>query len=81
MTSHSEVLPSLVGFIGLGAMGLPMAINFANALARGSKIYVHDTVETPVDEICTKFPDMAVKCASAKEVASKSVSYTAPMEG
>ncbi len=71
--THNEALPNSVGFIGLGAMGLPMATNLANALPQGSKVYVHDTVGTPVDEFCTRFPDMAVKCASAKEVASNSV--------
>ncbi|KAK4038862.1 NAD binding domain of 6-phosphogluconate dehydrogenase-domain-containing protein [Parachaetomium inaequale] len=72
MSSPSEALPKSIGFIGLGAMGKPMATNLARSLPPGSHIHAHDTVEAPVDEFCTSFPDIAVKCASARELAEKS---------
>lgn len=75
--SKGETLPTSVGFIGLGAMGKPMAVNLARALAPGSQIHVHDAVKALVDEFCTSLPDMTVKCASAREVADKSVRSTA----
>jgi 3-hydroxyisobutyrate dehydrogenase len=74
MSSPNEPLPRSIGFIGLGVMGKPMATNLARSLPRGSQIHAHDAVEAPVDEYCASFPDVAVKCASAREVADKSVS-------
>jgi len=52
---------SNVGFIGLGIMGKPMALNLANA---GHRLFVHTRSGVP--------PEMATKaqaCANAKEVA------------
>lgn len=66
---------SNLGFIGLGAMGKPMVLNLAKNTASGSrvKIHVHDVVAAAVDEAVSSFPDIIVKCASAKEVTEKSV--------
>ncbi|KAK3388041.1 NAD binding domain of 6-phosphogluconate dehydrogenase-domain-containing protein [Podospora didyma] len=72
MASAREVgLPNSVGFIGLGAMGKPMAINLAKALPAGSQIYIHDIVEAAAEELCTSFPQVIVKCENAKEVAAQ----------
>lgn len=73
-TRAHEGLPKLVGFIGLGAMGKPMATNLAKMLPPGSQMFVHDVVDAPVQESFMSFPDTVVRCASAKEVADKSVS-------
>ncbi len=62
-----------LGFIGLGAMGKPMAGHLANKLPANTIIYVFDTVEAAVDELCTEFPNRVVKSANAKTVAEKSV--------
>ena len=62
-----------VGFIGLGAMGKPMAGNLAKKLPPDSLIHVFDVVQAAVDELCTEFPNRVVKSANAKEVAEKSV--------
>jgi 3-hydroxyisobutyrate dehydrogenase len=70
---QDEALPKSVGFIGLGAMGKPMAINLAKALPSGSRMYAFDVVEAPVDELCATFPDMVTKCGSAREVAERAV--------
>jgi len=41
----------LVGFIGLGAMGKPMAGHLANKLPAKTTIYGFDVVETTIDEL------------------------------
>lgn len=62
-----------VGFIGLGAMGKPMAGHLANKLPPETLIYVFDVVQAAVDELCAEFPNRVVKSSNAKDVAEKSV--------
>jgi 3-hydroxyisobutyrate dehydrogenase-like beta-hydroxyacid dehydrogenase len=62
-----------VGFIGLGAMGKPMAGHLANKLPPETLIYVFDVVQAAVDELCAEFPNKVVKSSNAKDVAEKSV--------
>ena len=54
-------------------MGKPMVVNLAKRLPHESRIYVHDVVADPADELCASFPDTIVKCANAKEVAERTV--------
>ena len=61
-----------VGFVGLGAMGLPMAGHLAAKLPKETCIYVFDIVQSLVDELCEKHAPKVVRCASAKDVARKS---------
>ena len=67
-----------VGFVGLGAMGNPMAGHLANKLPPGALVYVFDVAQAAVDDLCTEFPNRVVKSASAKEVAEKCVSIMTP---
>ncbi|TVY62828.1 3-hydroxyisobutyrate dehydrogenase [Lachnellula suecica] len=60
-----------IGFIGLGAMGMPMATHLAKKLPTEKQIYVYDIAEDLVDGFCAEFPNKGFKCASAKEVAEK----------
>lgn len=69
-----SVKESAIGFIGLGAMGRPMAGHLANKLPAQTRIYVYDVVGSVVDEICREFPGKVLKGTSAKDVAEKSVS-------
>jgi 3-hydroxyisobutyrate dehydrogenase-like beta-hydroxyacid dehydrogenase len=62
-----------VGFIGLGAMGRPMAIHLANKLPAESRIYVFDVVQQVVDELSAQFPGRIIKGSSAKDIAQQSV--------
>lgn len=62
-----------VGFIGLGAMGKPMAGHLAKKLPPDTVIYVFDVMQAAVDELRSEFPGRVVKSANAKEVAEKSV--------
>ena len=63
-----------VGFIGLGAMGLPMAGHLAAKLPAETRIHVFDVVQSLVDKLSSKYPETIVVCSSAREVAEKSVS-------
>ena len=63
-----------VGFIGLGAMGKPMARNLIEKLPTGSRIYLFDVVATGVHELCESHPKKCCQCSSPQEVAEKSVS-------
>jgi 3-hydroxyisobutyrate dehydrogenase-like beta-hydroxyacid dehydrogenase len=62
-----------VGFIGLGAMGKPMAGHLAKKLPPDTVIYAFDVVQAVVDTLCIEFPKRVIKAANAKEVAEKSV--------
>lgn len=73
---------SNVGFVGLGAMGLPMAGHLAGKLPEETRIYVFDIVESLIDQLCKKHSSKVTRCASAKEVALKSsVVFTMLPEG
>jgi len=65
-----------LGFIGLGAMGKPMATHLAKKLPQETLIHVFDVVSEAVEALCTEFPNRVIKSASSKEVAEKSVSET-----
>jgi len=62
-----------VGFIGLGAMGMPMLTNLARKLPDSARIFVHDVSSPLVSEAARKHPGRVVTCRDAKEVASRSV--------
>jgi 3-hydroxyisobutyrate dehydrogenase-like beta-hydroxyacid dehydrogenase len=62
-----------VGFIGLGAMGLPMASHLAAKLPKETRMYVFDVVQALVDKICSEHPDRVWSCSSSREVAEKTV--------
>ncbi|KAF2763528.1 3-hydroxyisobutyrate dehydrogenase-like protein [Pseudovirgaria hyperparasitica] len=58
-----------VGFIGLGAMGKPMAGHLAEVLPKECTIWVYDILEYSLHEFCSKYAERSKKAASAKEVA------------
>ncbi|KAH8807434.1 3-hydroxyisobutyrate dehydrogenase-like protein [Xylogone sp. PMI_703] len=68
----AELKTNAVGFIGLGAMGRPMARHLGNKLPAETKIYVFDVAQAVVDEFCAEFPEKVVKKSSAREVAEVS---------
>lgn len=69
----SKQEPKSVGFIGLGAMGLPMATHLANKLPEGTQIHVYDVSKSSVEKLCHEFPDKVKEAESAKDLADKSV--------
>ena len=62
-----------VGFVGLGAMGLPMAGHLATKLSPHIRIYVYDIVQESLDNLQQEYPERVAKGSSARDVAEKSV--------
>lgn len=62
-----------IGFVGLGAMGLPMAGHLADKLPDHIRLYVYDINQSSVDQLHNDHPDRVIKASSAKNVADQSV--------
>jgi 3-hydroxyisobutyrate dehydrogenase len=62
-----------LGFVGLGAMGLPMAGHLAAKLPAEVRMHVFDLNQAAVDQLHKDYPERVTKSSSAKEVADKSV--------
>ena len=62
-----------IGFIGLGAMGSPMAGHLAAKLPEETHIFVFDVVQSLVDQLCQQYSDKVSACSNAREVADRSV--------
>lgn len=73
MGSFEDKSNESIGFIGLGAMGLPMARHLANKLPPETRIHVFDVAQEVMDKLCSEFPKKVFKSASAKEVAQLTV--------
>ncbi|KAG4443662.1 hypothetical protein IFR05_000848 [Cadophora sp. M221] len=71
MGSFAENASRSIGFIGLGAMGLPMARHLANKLLPDTQMYVFDVADEAMNKLYDEFPKKIVKCESAKEVAQQ----------
>lgn len=66
--------PLKLGFVGLGAMGLPMASNMISKAAQGSTLYVYDVSEGPMKTLADAHPGLVVVCDSPREVSRSTVS-------
>lgn len=66
--------PALVGFIGLGTMGYPMAGNLISKLPPRSKMFVYDVSADAVKKFTAEHPNSVIPCNSAKEVTEQAVS-------
>ena len=66
--------PLKLGFVGLGAMGLPMAENLISKAAHGSKLYVYDISEDAMTQLAETHPGVVVVCQSPREVSQNTVS-------
>lgn len=62
-----------LGFVGLGAMGLPMAGHLAVKLPKSVRIFVYDINQSSVEQLHKDYPDRVTKATSAKDVADQSV--------
>lgn len=82
LLQHHELLPDLmmdkelldVGFVGLGAMGMPMVENLAKKLPDKARIFVHDVEQDLVNSVVSQYPGRFVACSNARSVAEASVS-------
>lgn len=72
---ESPDLPTSIGFIGLGLMGLPMAHNLAAKMSPDSILYIYDISSTQLDTFTSNVssPARVTRCTSPGEVASKAV--------
>ncbi|KAK3312717.1 NAD binding domain of 6-phosphogluconate dehydrogenase-domain-containing protein [Apodospora peruviana] len=74
--------PLNVGFIGLGAMGLPMAANLATKLPTGSRLFVFDVSKAAMEAFTKSHPTSSEMCDSTRTVAAKAtIIFTMVPEG
>lgn len=66
--------PLKLGFVGLGAMGLPMASNLISKAPKGSVLFIYDISEKSVKQLANKYNNSVEICKSAREVAQSAVS-------
>lgn len=62
-----------MGFVGLGAMGMPMARHLANKLPAETRIHVFDVAQKAMEDLYAEFPSKVIICKNAKEVAQSTV--------
>lgn len=67
-----------VGFIGLGAMGSPMAKRIAQSLSDTSYLFVYDVMENVMDDLIAFYPDKIKKETSPVAVAKQAVCALLP---
>ncbi|OIW34926.1 hypothetical protein CONLIGDRAFT_31149 [Coniochaeta ligniaria NRRL 30616] len=71
-----------VGFIGLGAMGYPMASNLVTKLPQGSKLYVFDVSKLATETFTKSHPTSSESCDSPRTVAEHAnIIFTMVPEG
>jgi 6-phosphogluconate dehydrogenase (decarboxylating) len=66
--------PLKLGFVGLGAMGLPMASNLISKSPEGSVLFIYDISTEITKQLADKHKDSVEMCKSAREVAQRAVS-------
>lgn len=62
-----------VGFIGLGAMGYPMAKNLAMRLHESARVFIFDISTEAVERLSSEIGTKVHPCQNAMDVAEKSV--------
>lgn len=62
-----------IGFIGLGAMGTPMAQNLAKSLPEGDRVCIFDVSQAVMDDLQSTDPDRYFKATDAKQIAELNV--------
>ncbi|KAK7445865.1 hypothetical protein CaCOL14_004883 [Colletotrichum acutatum] len=75
--------PPSLGFIGLGAMGLPMASNLVAKVAKGSQTYVYDISESSMKKLVDQAKNAVITgCKSPREISQKAdIVFTMLPEG
>ncbi|KAF3386211.1 putative 3-hydroxyisobutyrate dehydrogenase [Penicillium rolfsii] len=72
----------VLGFIGLGVMGYPMARNLLKRVKAGTQLYVYDISEHVLSKFQQEAPGQVHICSSASEVAQSSdILFTIVPEG
>ncbi|KAJ5631988.1 hypothetical protein N7490_008327 [Penicillium lividum] len=72
------MLPRELGFIGLGVMGYPMALNLLKKFEDGARLHVYDVDDRALRKFEEEEPTKVHVCSNAREVAeSSSIADTA----
>jgi 3-hydroxyisobutyrate dehydrogenase len=66
-------MPRVLGFIGLGVMGYPMALNVLKKLEDGVKLQVYDASPDVLKKIAQEARGKISVCANARVVTENSV--------
>ncbi|KAJ6173863.1 hypothetical protein N7485_006675 [Penicillium canescens] len=74
--------PRMLGFIGLGVMGYPMAVNLLKKLDDEGILHVYDISDQVLEKFEQEAPHVVVVCSSAREVSERSdIIFTIVPEG
>ncbi|PPJ56183.1 hypothetical protein CBER1_09078 [Cercospora berteroae] len=65
-------LPKSIGWIGLGLMGYPMALNLVKKMDKNTHFYVFDVVKESVEKFVAEDEGRIHACGDSKEVADES---------
>lgn len=68
--------PRELGFIGLGVMGYPMALNLLKKLEDGARLHVYDVDDRALRKFEEEASTKVDVCSNAREVAESSVHIT-----
>ncbi|KAJ5726901.1 hypothetical protein N7493_005928 [Penicillium malachiteum] len=72
----------MFGFIGLGVMGYPMAVNLLKKLEDGGKLHVYDVSNHDLAKFKQEALDLVMVCSGAREVSERSdIIFTMVPEG
>lgn len=66
-------LPKTIGWVGLGLMGYPMALNLVKKMDPHTKFFVYDILQENVEKFVSEEKSRIEACESSEEVADKSV--------
>lgn len=72
---NMAALPTKIGWVGLGIMGLPMARNLLTKTGSDTQLFVYDVVQDSIDTLVNEGQGRVHACGSSKEVADKSVRF------
>ncbi|CAG9984540.1 unnamed protein product [Clonostachys byssicola] len=67
----APLLDIRLGFIGLGAMGQPMARRLLDALPATGELAVYDVATAAIDELVSSYPGRVYKASSPRQVAER----------
>lgn len=81
MSNYKTMSPRELGFIGLGVMGYPMALNLLKKLEDGARLHVYDVDDHALRKFEEEAPTKVHVCSNAAEVAESSVNITLQCEG
>lgn len=74
--NNMAAFPKKIGWVGLGIMGMPMALNLLKKTGSDTQLFVYDVVQDSIDALVKEGQGRVNACGSSKEVTDKSVRFT-----